>query len=65
MAHAFNLGTLEAKAGGSLRPAWSTYRVLRQLELHRETLPLKLKTNQKDFVYECLPECVSAHLMHA
>jgi hypothetical protein len=51
-AHAFNLSTQEAEAGGflSLRPAWSTEQVLEQPGLHREALsqlPQTLKTERK------------------
>jgi hypothetical protein len=39
--HIFNPITQEAKAGGSLRPAWFTEWVPGQPELYRETLSLK------------------------
>ena len=49
VAHAFNLNTQKAEAGGSLssRPAWSTEWVPGQPGLHRETLSQKNKTKQK------------------
>ena len=40
VAHAFNPnGGRQRLISVSLRPAWSTERVIRQPELHRETLP--------------------------
>jgi hypothetical protein len=50
VAHAFNLSTWEAEAGGFLssRPAWSTKWVPGQPGLHRETLSRKTKTKQKN-----------------
>jgi hypothetical protein len=49
VAHAFNLSTWEAEAGGSLssRPAWSTKWVPRQPGLHRETLFHNKQTNKQ------------------
>jgi hypothetical protein len=49
VAHAFNLSTQEAEAGGFLssRPAWSTEWVPGQPGLHRETLSRKTKTNKQ------------------
>jgi hypothetical protein len=43
--HNFNLSTQKAEASGSmsLRPAWSTERVLGQPRLYRETLSQKNK----------------------
>jgi hypothetical protein len=49
VAHAFNLSTREAEAGGFLssRPAWSTKWVPGQPGLYRETLSQKTKKKEK------------------
>jgi hypothetical protein len=49
VAHAFNLSTWEAEAGGFLswRPAWSTEWVPGQPGLHRETLSWKKEKKQQ------------------
>jgi hypothetical protein len=53
VAHTFNSSTWEVEAGRflSLRPAWSTEWVPRQLGLHRETLSWKTKKKQKKKKY--------------
>jgi hypothetical protein len=61
-AHAFNLRTQEAEAGGYLssRPAWSTKKE-RVPGLHRETLSVK-KIKQKESPGYCLWEPMRVEL---